>query len=96
MLTLVVIAKGLVEFAALLLLGQGVVFVLSFGRHEGNPIYRMFRFLTSPAVRVARWIAPRFVVDQHVPALALVLLFWLWVALKIAQVQLLFEAGYGS
>jgi ABC-type nitrate/sulfonate/bicarbonate transport system permease component len=47
-------------------------------------------------VRVGRWIAPRFVLDQHVPALAVFVLFWLWVGLKFAQVQLLFEAGYGS
>ena len=96
MLALVTVLKGLVEFAILLLVGQGLVFLLSFGRHEGNPVYRMFRFLTSPVVRVGRLIAPRFVVDQHVPALALFLLLWIWVGLKFAQVQLLFEAGYGS
>jgi len=96
LLALVTVLKGLVEFAILLLVGQGLVFLLSFGRHEGNPVYRMFRFLTSPVVRVGRLIAPRFVVDQHVPALALFLLLWVWVALKFAQVQLLFEAGYGS
>ena len=96
MLALVTVFKGLVEFAILLLVGQGLVFLLSFGRHEGNPVYRMFRFLSSPVVRVGRLIAPRFVVDQHVPALALFLLLWVWVALKFAQVQLLFEAGYGS
>ena len=96
MLALVTVLKGLVEFAILLLVGQGLVFLLSFGRHEGNPVYRMFRFLTSPVVRVGRLIAPRFVVDQHIPALALFLLLWIWVGLKFAQVQLLFEAGYGS
>jgi hypothetical protein len=96
LLALVTVLKGLVEFAILLLVGQGLVFLLSFGRHEGNAVYRMFRFLTSPVVRVGRLIAPRFVVDQHVPALALFLLLWIWVGLKFAQVQLLFEAGYGS
>ena len=86
MLALVTTAKALAEFAILLLLARGVVFVISFGRHEVNPIYRFLRFLTSPVVRVARAIAPRFVVDQHVPAMALILLFWIWVGLKFAQI----------
>jgi hypothetical protein len=86
-LALVTTAKALAEFAILLLLARGGVFVISFGRHELNPIYRFLRFLTSPVVRVARAIAPRFVVDQHVPAMALILLFWIWVGLKFAQIH---------
>jgi hypothetical protein len=86
---LVSMAKALVEFAILLLLGRGVVYLISFGRHEVNPVYRFMRFLTSPVVRIGRAVAPRFVVDQHVPALALILLVWLWVGLKLAQIHVL-------
>jgi len=86
-LAIVTVAKALAEFAILLLVAQGVVFVISFGRHEANPIYRFLRFLTSPVVRSVRTIAPRFVVDQHLPALALILLFWVWVGLKFAQIH---------
>lgn len=97
MLALLTVAKGLVEFAALLLFGQGIVYVISFGRHEGNPVYRMMRFLTRPVVSVARALAPRFVVDQHIPALAFILLFWLWIGLKLAQIhyqsQLITQGG---
>ena len=93
MLTTVTVAKALVEFVGLLLLGQGLVFLLSFGRHESNPIYRFLRFLTRPVVRPVRVITPRFVVDQHVPAIALFILFWAWVALKFWQVVLAHEAG---
>lgn len=93
MLTTVTVAKALVEFAGLLLLGRGLVFLLSFGRHDGNPIYRFLRFLTGPVVRPVRVITPRFVVDQHVPAIALFILFWAWIALKFWQVVLAHEAG---
>jgi len=93
MLSTVTVAKALVEFAGLLLLGQALVFLLSFGRHESNPVYRVFRFLTRPVVRPVRSIAPRFIVDQHIPALAFFFLFWLWVALKFWQVVLAHEAG---
>ncbi len=93
MLWFATLAKGLVEFAGLLLLGRGLVFLLSFGRHESNPIYAMFRLLTLPLVRATRAIAPRFVLDTHIPALAFIVLFWLWLGLKFWQVLLLFEAG---
>jgi hypothetical protein len=71
--------KGLVEFGAFLLIAQGGIFVLSFGTHERNPVYRAVRFLTSPMTRVVRLITPARVSDRHVPIVAFLLLFWLWV-----------------
>lgn len=92
MLNLVVILKGLVEFAALLIVGQGLVYLLSFGKHEQNVIYRLMRLLTSPVVRIARWVSPRVVVDRHVPAVALFMLFVVWVFLTVMKYQLLIAA----
>jgi len=91
-LNLVVVLKGLVEFAALLIVGQGLVYVLSFGKHEQNVIYRFMRFLTSPVVRLARWLSPSLVVDRHVPAVALFMLFVVWVVLIFLKLQLLVAA----
>ncbi len=88
MLDVVILLKGLVEFVGLLLLGQALVFLMSFGRHEANPVYRLLRFLTSPVTRLVRLVAPRFVVDRHVPALAFILLFWIWVALTVVKLRL--------
>jgi hypothetical protein len=93
MLTVITFAKALVEFAGLLLFGQAIVFFLSFGKHEANPVYRFFRFMTSPVVRPVRFITPRFVLDQHLPAVSFFLLFWIWVVLKFYQVVLAHEAG---
>jgi len=87
-LDVVILLKGLVEFVGLLLLGQALVFLMSFGRHEANPVYRLLRFLTSPVTRLVRLVAPRFVVDRHVPALAFILLFWIWVALTVVKLRL--------
>ncbi|MFM1928242.1 MAG: hypothetical protein RIR28_825, partial [Pseudomonadota bacterium] len=50
MIDLVIILKGLVEFTGLMLFGQGIVYVLSFGRHEHNAVYKMFAIVTSPVV----------------------------------------------
>jgi hypothetical protein len=73
----------LAAFAMLLLLGQFLVRVLSFGRHEENAVYRLFRFLTSPVVRATRKITPARVSDTHVPVVAFLLLFWICVALAL-------------
>lgn len=79
----------LVKFAELLLLGQLFVYVLSFGRHENNPIYRLFRFLTSPVVKTVRRITPAKVADRHVPVVSFLLLFWLWALLIFVRFDLM-------
>lgn len=71
----------LVKFIGLLLIGQGLVYAMSFGRHDRNPIYRTFRFLTSPVVWGVRRITPAKVADRHVPVVSFFLMFWVWVAL---------------
>lgn len=78
----VVVLKGLAEFAGLLLIGQGLVYALSFGRHEVNGVYRFFRLMTSPVVRLTRAITPQKVSDKHVPFVALILIFWIWLFLS--------------
>ena len=83
----------LVKFAGLLLLGQGLVFALSFGRHEQNPIYRGFRFVTGPVVRAVRRITPAAVLDRHVPVVAFLLLFWAWVALIFVRRALILQGA---
>jgi len=77
----------LVMYAGLLLLGQGMVYLLSFGRQEDNAVYRFFRFLTSPVTRVVRRITPARVADRHVPVVAFFLLFWIYFALAVAIPQ---------
>jgi hypothetical protein len=79
MLDIAGLGKGLVEFAAFLLIAQGGIFLLSFGGHERNPVYRAVRFLTSPITRLTRLITPARIADRHLPVVAFLLLFWLWV-----------------
>lgn len=78
LLSVVVVLKGLAEFAGLLLIGQGLVYALSFGKHEGNAVYKMFRLATSPLVKAARKVTPSQVADRHVPFVALAIIFWVW------------------
>ncbi|MEN9772413.1 MAG: hypothetical protein RJA58_1056 [Pseudomonadota bacterium] len=91
MLSVVVVLKGLAEFAGLLLLGQGIVYALSFGKHEANAVYKMFRLVTFPVVRATRFITPSKVADKHVPVVALMLLFWIWLFLSYTKFSMMLE-----
>lgn len=82
------IVHELVKFIGLLYIGQGLVYVLSFGRHETNPVYKALRFLTSPVTRLVRAVTPAIVVDRHVPLAAFFLTFWAWVILIFLRLEL--------
>ncbi len=90
-LSAVVVLKGLAEFVGLLLIGQGLVYALSFGRHETNGVYRLFRLMTSPVVKVARVITPQKVADKHVPFVALMLIFWVWLFLSYTKFSIMLD-----
>lgn len=79
----------LIKFAGLLLVGQFLVYVMSFGRHETNPVYKAMRFLTSPVVRAVRLITPAKVADRHVPVVSFLLLFWAWVLLIVVRLDMM-------
>lgn len=85
----------IVKFVGLLFLAQALVRVLSFGRHEGNSVYRAIRFLTSPVVKATRLVTPRLVADEHVPVVAFLLMFWAWVALILIRKDLMVPGGAG-
>lgn len=78
-----------VKFIGLLLIGQLLVYLFSFGRHDSNPVYRLFRFLTSPVVAAVRWITPAKVADRHVPVVSFLLLFWVWALLIYVRLDLM-------
>lgn len=84
----------LVKFVGLLLIGQFLVYVLSFGRHDQNPIYRFIRFLTSPVVGLVRKVTPAVVVDRHVPLVTFLVTFWVWVVLIFLR-QDMMNGGVG-
>jgi uncharacterized protein YggT (Ycf19 family) len=79
------VLRALIEVAGWFLIGRGVLYVLAGGRRERNPVYKLFQLLTGPVIKLTRAITPRVVMDRHVPFVALVLLFWIWVALGLVK-----------
>lgn len=78
-------ARALVEVAGFALIGQGVLALLAGKQRHANPFYRILEIITGPVVKAVRFIAPRFILDAHVPMLTFFLLFWLWIVLALAK-----------
>ena len=89
---LVVILKGINEVALMALIGQAALFVLAGSKREGNIVYSMLKTVTSPIMKFTRWIAPRFVVDQHIGFLALFLLLLIEALLIVLKIRLYLAA----
>jgi len=83
----VVALKAVAEMALLFYMAQYAVRLLSFGRHEGNPVYRGIRFLTSPFTRAGCRLAPAGLGRRHAALLGFLLGLALWTALVLAKRQ---------
>lgn len=81
----VVTLRILVEICLFALIGQGVLAILPGVDREKNVFYLVLKTLASPGWRVARWLSPKFVLDQHVGWIALFLLGVLWIALLVIK-----------
>ena len=95
MLIAAIILKGLVELLLLVLLGQGLLWVLAGAGRHTNLVYRMFATVTNPIMKATRVITPRFIVDQHIGLVAFFLLIVLWFVALALKVHFVIEAGAG-
>jgi hypothetical protein len=81
----VVTLRILVEICLFSLIGQGVLALLPGVDRGKNVFYLVLKTLASPAWRFARWVSPRFVLDQHVGFVAFFILGVLWIGLAVAK-----------
>jgi hypothetical protein len=77
--------KALVEIAAMALLAQGAVGIISGKFRQDNFVYRLLQVVTSPVHKVVRLITPAFITEGYLGLVGFFLLFWLWVALIFAK-----------
>lgn len=90
---LVIVLKAINEIALLSLLGQGIMYLFAGAKRDTNPIYFLFKTLTSPAMKLARAITPRIVIDQHIGFVALFILLIAEALLILAKIHLYLEAA---
>ena len=81
----VVTLRILVEICLFALIGQGVLAILPGVDRQKNLFYLILKTVASPGWRLARWVSPRFVLDQHVGWVALFILLVLWMGLLVAK-----------
>jgi hypothetical protein len=93
LLTLVSIVKLLAEIALLALAGQGVLAVLAGAKRSQNLFYQVLQVMTRPFVRGARFITPKVVIDRHIPFVAFLLLFFVWLTATITKISICVQIG---
>ena len=54
----------------------------------------MLRVVTDPVIPAARFLTPRFVVDTHIPFVAILLLAWIWLAIVFWALPAMCSSGY--
>ena len=93
MLLVVNILKLLAEIALMALFGQWVLGLLAGAKRDQNLFYQVFQVVTRPLVTGVRWITPRVVIDRHVPLVAFLLLFFVWLIATITKIDICVRIG---
>ncbi len=93
MLILVSMVKLLAEIALLALVGQGVLALLAGAKRETNLFYQLLQIMTRPFIAGARFITPKVVLDRHVPFVAFLLLFFIWLTATLTKISICVQIG---
>lgn len=93
LLTIVSIVKLVAEIALMALLGQAVLGLLAGAKRDQNLFYQMLQIMTRPFVTAARWISPKVVLDRHLPIVAFLVLFFVWLLATFAKINICVQAG---
>jgi ABC-type uncharacterized transport system permease subunit len=88
---IIVVLKALTEIAGVAMLGQGVLYLVAGAKRDTNAFYGIFKTITSPVMRVTRWITPRIVLDRHLGLVAFFLLLVVWLGLTITKIRIVLE-----
>ncbi len=93
MLTALVLVKLVAEIALMALLGRWVLGLLAGQKRDSNLFYQLLDMAVRPFVWSARRLAPRVVLDRHVPLVAFGLLSVTWVVVTLWRIQICVEIG---
>lgn len=88
---IIVVLKALTEIAGVAMFGQGVLYALTGAKRDQNPVYGIFKTITSPVMKATRWITPRVVLDRHLGLVAFFLLIVLWLGLTVMKISIVLQ-----
>ena len=81
MLTLLIIAKALVEFIVFLYVGNFILYVLSFGKHKSNQIFIFFSFLLKVPELLVNLLTFNNIPEKHLPRISFLIFLMTWLIL---------------
>ena len=87
MLLAINIVKLIAEIASMALLGQWIVGLLAGAKREKNIFYQLLAVIGKPFVLAARWVAPKIVLERHLPLVAFLMMLMIWVLVVILKIQ---------
>lgn len=87
------VIKLIAEIALLALLGQWLLGLLAGAKKDQNLFYQILQIVGRPFVAVARLLSPKVVLDRHVPLVAFLLLFFIWLGATIYRIQTCLQIG---
>jgi hypothetical protein len=88
---MIVVLKALTEVAGVAMIGQGVLYAVTGNKRDQNFAYVIFKTITSPVLKVTRWITPRVILDRHLGLVAFFLLIVLWLGLTVMKIRIVIE-----
>ena len=89
----VIILKAINEIALVALISQGVLYLFAGAKRDSNFIYFILKSITLPAMKFARLITPRIILDQHIGWVALFILLLAEVLLISAKIYFQLQAA---
>ncbi len=93
MLLVITALKLIAEMALMVLLGQWLLGLLAGARRESNVVYQALQVAGRPFMVLARVVSPRFVVERHLPLVAIALLALVWLVCTILKIRICLEIG---
>lgn len=93
MLLAINIVKLIAEIAGMALLGQWIVGLLAGAKREKNIFYQLLAVIGKPFVLAARWVAPKIVLERHLPLVAFLVVLMIWVLVVILKIQHCVQIG---
>lgn len=93
MLVLISSIKLIAEIALMALAGQLVLGLLAGTKRDTNLFYQLLQVITNPVIRGVRLLAPRLLLDRHIPIAAFGLLAMVWLAATVSKITLCMRIG---
>ena len=89
----VIMLKAINEVALIALISQGALYILAGAKRDSNFVYFILKTMTMPAMKFARLITPRIILDQHICWVTLFILLLAEALLIAAKISLHLQAA---